>query len=168
MVAFESNLDMKGTYHAVRYFFDKKYPIIKRKSGVWGDVSSVVLDGMPKQQSHINNVENRMVDHSIYAGAIYAIHYAIAGCTDISQKIIKQRFINGLEVYKIREIIGIYGHATCDKKIRIAACEFADCIEPSCDRFKVPKDIIPNLHVYIDDTEKPPMKVVTVSMKHEN
>lgn len=87
MVAFESNLDMKGTCHAVRYFFDKKYPIIKRKSGIWGNVSSVVLDGMPKQQSRINHVENRMVDHSIYAGAIYAIHYAIAGCTDISLKL---------------------------------------------------------------------------------
>lgn len=147
-MALFQELDVKATYHRVRWFFDECYPQIKRKSGSWGDYKSPAITGMPKAPSGGNSSERRMVDHSLYASALYAVKFAMRGCTHDSQLIIQHRFIEDHTIRETKGSLGISGNASFQKLMKQAACEFADCIEPACDYYHVPDDIIPDLHSY--------------------
>ena len=146
MVALFDELDVDGTYHAVRWFFYERLPEIKRKAGAWGDYSSPSVDGMPKAPSAGNGSERRMINHSRYASALYAVRYAIKGCSLTSQKIIQLKYIDELPNWKIKNQIGYKGNGTYNKLVKQAALEFADCIEPACDYYSVEEKIIPDLH----------------------
>ena len=147
MVALFDELDVDETYHAVRWFFYERLPEIKRKAGAWGDYSSPSIDGMPKAPSAGNGSERRMINHSRYASALYAVRYAIKGCSLTSQKIIQLKYIDELPNWKIKNQIGYTGNSTFSSLVKRAACEFADCIEPACDYYAVSEKIIPDLHV---------------------
>lgn len=150
MALFET-LDVNGTYHAVQNFFYDRYPVIKRRSGAWGDYSSPSFDGMPKAPSKGNSTENSMIEHSIYASALYAIHYAIKGCSKESQIIIDGKYIKELPDDTIRRRLVVSGNGAFRRRLQKACCEFADCIDPACERFKVKRgkeELIPELRRY--------------------
>lgn len=147
MVALFDELDVDGTYRAVRWFFYERLPEIKRKAGVWGDYSSPSFDGMRKASSAGNGSERRMINHSRYASALCAVKYALKGCSVVSQKIIQLKYVEELPNWKIKNQIGYKGNGTYNKLVKQAALEFADCIEPACDYYSVEEKIIPDLHV---------------------
>ena len=146
-VALFNELDVDGTCRKVRWFFDERLPEIKRKAGAWGDYTSPSIDGMPKAPSSGNGSERRMINHSRYASALYAVKYSLKGCSITSQKIIKLKFVEELPNWKIKNQIGYKGNGTYNKLVKRAALEFADCIEPACDYYSVEEEIIPDLHV---------------------
>ena len=150
MALFET-LDVNGTYHAVQNFFYDRYPVIKRRSGAWGDYSSPSFDGMPKAPAKGNGTENAMIEHSIYASALYAVHYAIQGCSKESQAIIVGKYIKELSDDTIRCRLAVSGNGAFRRRLKKACCEFADCIDPACERFKVKRGkegLIPKLRRY--------------------
>lgn len=146
MVELSDELDVDGTYRAVIWFFHERLPEIKRKAGAWGDYRSPSVDGMPKAPSGGNRSERRRINHSRYASALYAVRYAIKGCSITSQKIIQLKYIDELPNWKIKNQIGYKGNGTYNKLVKQAALEFADCIEPACDYYFVEEKIIPDLH----------------------
>lgn len=146
-MALFDELDVDETYWKVRWFFYKRLPEIKRKSGAWGDYSSPSIDGMPKAPSQGNGSERRMINHSLYASALFAVKFAIKGCDKTSQIIIQLKYIDESPNWKIKRRIGYTGNDTFNRLTKKAACEFADCIEPACDFYSVPENIIPDLHV---------------------
>ena len=148
MEALFDELDVDGTYRTVRWFFYERLPEIKRKAGAWGDYSSPSVDGMPKAPSAGNGSERRMINHSRYASALYAVRYAIRGCSVVGQKIIELKFIEELPNWKIKQQIGYTGNSTFNNLVKRTACEFADCIEPACDYYSVEEAIIPDLHLH--------------------
>lgn len=148
MVALFDELDIKGTYRCVRWFLYDRLPEIKRKAGAWGDYTSPSIDGMPKAPSSGNGSERRMVNHAVYSSALYAVQYAFKGCSTTSQTILKLKYIEEMPNWKIKSKIGYQGNDTFNRLVKKAACEFADCIEPACDLYAVPEEIIPDLHIY--------------------
>lgn len=151
-MALFQELDVDGTYHAVQWFFYDRYPVIKRRSGAWDDYSSPSLDGMPKAPSAGNTSEQSMIQHSEYASAYYAVHYAVGGCSRDSQIIIKGKYLGNLSDAEVRERLLINGNGAFRRRIKKACCEFADCIDPACEKFHVKRgngDLIPKLRRYI-------------------
>lgn len=151
MMALFETLDVNGTYHAVQNFFYDRYPVIKRRSGAWGDYSSPSFDGMPKAPVKGNGTESAMIEHSIYASALYAVHYAIQGCSSESQAIIVGKYIKELPDDTIRCRLAVSGNGAFRRRLKKACCEFADCIDPACEMFKVKRGkegLIPELRCY--------------------
>lgn len=151
-MALFDELDVDGTYHAVQWFFYDRYPVIKRRSGAWDDYSSPSLDGMPKAPSAGNTSEKSMIQHSTYASAYYAVQYAIRGCSHDSQIIIKGKYIGNLSDDQVRARLLINGNGAFRRRVKRACCEFADCIDPACEKFNVQRgehDLIPKLRKYL-------------------
>ena len=148
MVQLFPQLDKDRTFFKVQDFLYNAYPEIKRRAGSWGDYSSPTVDDMPKALSYGNSSERRMIEHALYGSAVYAVHYAIKHCSATSQIIIKCRYFEELSNSKVKARIGYSGNDAYYSRLKSACAEFADCLEPACNYYGVPEEIIPDLHVY--------------------
>ncbi len=155
-MALFQELDVVGTYHAVQWFFYDRYPVIKRRSGTWGDYTSPSIDGMPKAPSKGNSSEKKMIEHGVYASACYAVQYALEGCSHESQIILVGKYIKGMSDDDVKERLAISGNGAFRRRLKRACCEFADCIVPACETFKVARkgedSLIPELRRYVKET----------------
>lgn len=143
-------IDKTETIQNVRDFFneDKYYPTIKRRSGEYG-LKSPQMDVTGVHGSRFgNSSENMMMMFTEYSQANRAVEEAIKGCCLVSQIIIRKRYIERLEIYRIRPLINRYGHETYDNADKKACLELADCIERKAWELSVDKQIIPNLLVF--------------------
>lgn len=143
-------IDKTETIQNVRDFFseDKYYPTIKRRSGEYG-LKSPQMDITGISGSRFgNSSENMMIMFNEYSQANRAVEEAIKGCCLVSQIIIQKRYIERLEIYRIRPLINRYGHETYDNADKKACLELADCIERKAWELSVDKQIIPNLLVF--------------------
>ncbi|QZN93802.1 hypothetical protein KZE55_04560 [Limosilactobacillus panis] len=143
-------IDKTETIQNVRDFFneDKYYPTIKRRSGEYG-LKSPQMDVTGVHGSRFgNSSENMMMMFTEYSQANRAVEEAIEGCCLVSQIIIRKRYIERLEIYRIRPLINRYGHETYDNADKKACLELADCIERKAWELNVDKQIIPNLLVF--------------------
>lgn len=143
-------IDKTETIQNVRDFFneDKYYPTIKRRSGEYG-LKSPQMDVTGVHGSRFgNSSENMMMMFTEYSQANRAVEEAIEGCCLVSQIIIRKRYIERLEIYRIRPLINRYGHETYDNADKKACLELADCIERKAWELSVDKQIIPNLLVF--------------------
>lgn len=143
-------IDKTKTIQNVRDFFseDKYYPTIKRRSGEYG-LKSPQMDITGISGSRFgNSSENMMLMFNEYSQANRAVEEAIKGCCLVSQIIIQKRYIERLEIYRIRPLINRYGHETYDNADKKACLELADCLERKAWECNVDKQIIPNLLVF--------------------
>lgn len=143
-------IDKTETIQNVRDFFneDKYYPTIKRRSGEYG-LKSPQMDVTGVSGSRFgNSSENMMLMFNEYSQANRAVEEAIKGCCLVSQIIIQKRYIERLEIYRIRPLINRYGHETYDNADKKACLELADCLERKAWENNVDREIIPNLLVF--------------------
>ena len=143
-------IDKTETIQNVRDFFseDKYYPTIKRRSGEYG-LKSPQMDVTGISGSRFgNSSENMMIMFTEYSQANRAVEEAIKGCCLVSQIIIQKRYIERLEIYRIRPLINRYGHETYDNADKKACLELADCLERKAWENNVDREIIPNLLVF--------------------
>jgi ArpU family phage transcriptional regulator len=143
-------IDKTETIQNVRNFFseDKYYPTIKRRSGEYG-LKSPQMDITGVHGSRFgNSSEKMMMMFTEYSQANRAVDDAIKGCRLVSQIIIQKRYIERLEIYRIRPLINRYGHETYDNADKYACLEFADCLERKAWENNVDREIIPNLLVF--------------------
>lgn len=143
-------IDKTETIQNVRDFFseDKYYPTIKRRSGEYG-LKSPQMDITGISGSRFgNSSENMMLMFNEYSQANRAVEEAIKGCRLVSQIIIQKRYIERLEIYRIRPLINRYGHETYDNADKYACLEFADCLARKAWENNVDREIIPNLLVF--------------------
>ena len=143
-------IDKTETIQNVRDFFneDKYYPTIKRRSGEYG-LKSPQMDITGISGSRFgNSSENMMMMFTEYSQANRTVDEAIKGCRLVSQIIIQKRYIERLEIYRIRPLINRYGHETYDNADKYACLEFADCLERKAWENNVDREIIPNLLVF--------------------
>lgn len=143
-------IDKTETIQNVRDFFneDKYYPTIKRRSGEYG-LKSPQMDITGISGSRFgNSSENMMIMFNEYSQANRAVEEAIKGCCLVSQIIIQKRYIERLEIYRIRPLINRFGHETYDNADKKACLELADCLERKAWELSVDKQIIPNLLVF--------------------
>lgn len=143
-------IDKTETIQNVRDFFneDKYYPTIKRRSGEYG-LKSPQMDITGISGSRFgNSSENMMMMFTEYSQANRAVEEAIKGCCLVSQIIIQKRYIERLEIYRIRPLINRFGHETYDNADKKACLELADCLERKAWELSVDKQIIPNLLVF--------------------
>lgn len=143
-------LDKEATIAKVREFFseDKYYPTIKRRSGEYG-LKSPQMDVTGIRGSRFgNSTEKMMIMFNEYAKAKQTVDDAIVGCRLVSQIIIQKRYIDRLEIYRIRPLINRYGHETYTNADKYACLEFADCLARKAWENNVDSEIIPNLLVF--------------------
>lgn len=143
-------IDKTKTIQNVRDFFseDKYYPTIKRRSGEYG-LKSPQMDITGIHGSRFgNSSESMMIMFDEYSQANRTVDDAIKGCRLVSQIIIQKRYIERLEIYRIRPLINRYGHETYDNADKYACLEFADCLERKAWENNVDREIIPNLLVF--------------------
>lgn len=143
-------IDKTETIQNVRDFFneDKYYPTIKRRSGEYG-LKSPQMDVTGIHGSRFgNSTEKMMIMFDEYTNANRAVEEAIEGCCLVSQIIIQKRYIDRLEIYRIRPLINRYGHETYTNADKYACLEFADCLARKAWENNVNREIIPNLLVF--------------------
>ena len=143
-------LDKEATIAKVREFFseDKYYPTIKRRSGEYG-LKSPQMDVTGIRGSRFgNSTEKMMIMFNEYAKAKQTVDDAIVGCRLVSQIIIQKRYIDRLEIYRIRPLINRYGHETYTNADKYACLEFADCLARKAWENNIDSEIIPNLLVF--------------------
>lgn len=129
-----------------RFFFnDRYYPTIRRRAGQWALKSSVKDDvGGSSGTSVENQTETEFLRISHYRKALRSVQYAIDGCSDRSQKILKYEYQQRLQIQQVRELIGLYGHDTFRKADQHACYEFVQTIGTARVLFEV-TDIVPML-----------------------
>lgn len=143
-------LDKKATIKKVREFFSENeyYPTIKRRAGEYG-LKSPQMDITGIRGSRFgNSTEKMMVMFAEYAKAKRTVDDAIAGCRQMSQVILKKRYIDGWGIYDVRPLVNRYGHETYTNADKYACLEFADCLERKAWENNVDSEIIPNLLVF--------------------
>ena len=89
-----------------------------------------------------------MVMFAEYAKAKRTVDDAIAGCRQMSQVILKKRYIDGWGIYDVRPLVNRYGHETYTNADKYACLEFSDCLERKAWENNVDSEIIPNLLVF--------------------
>lgn len=143
-------IDKTETIQNVRNFFseDKYYPTIKRRSGEYG-LKSPQMDVTGIHGSRFgNSTEKMMVMFAEYDKAKRTVDDAIIGCRQISQVILKKRYIDGWDIYDVRPLVNRYGHETYTNADKYACLEFADCLARKAWENNVDREIIPNLLVF--------------------
>ena len=143
-------IDKTETIQNVRDFFneDKYYPTIKRRSGEYG-LKSPQMDVTGIHGSCFgNSTEKMMVMFAEYDKAKRTVDDAIAGCRQMSQVILKKRYIDGWDIYDVRPLVNRYGHETYTNADKYACLEFADCLARKAWENNVNREIIPNLLVF--------------------
>lgn len=140
------NINEEETIANVKTFFfnEKYYPTIRRRSGDWG-LKSPQMDvtGIPASGGGNHN-EEKYLDVAHYRQAKRAVEYAIAGCKQRSQQILKYEYQQQLPIVECKELVGLYGHDTYQHADRYACFEFADTISVARVLFFV-TDLIPEL-----------------------
>lgn len=126
------------------FFKEKYYPTIRRRSGDWGLKSPQMdITGVPASRGgNANEDKYLMITH--YRQAKRAVDYAIAGCRQRSQEILKYRYLQQLPVDVVRERVKLYGHETYINADRYACFEFADTMTVARIMYGV-SDLIPDL-----------------------
>lgn len=150
MVGLIPEIDKTETIQNVRNFFseDKYYPTIKRRSGEYG-LKSPQMDVTGIHGSRFgNSTEKMMVMFAEYDKAKRTVDDAIIGCRQISQVILKKRYIDGWDIYDVRPLVNRYGHETYTNADKYACLEFADCLARKAWENNVDREIIPNLLVF--------------------
>lgn len=126
------------------FFSEKYYPTIKRRSGDWG-LKSPQMDVTGIPAAHGGNYnEDKYLTIAHYRQAKRAVDYAIKGCQQRSQEILKFRYVQRLSVDRVKDCIHLYGHDTYIQADRYACFEFADTISAARVLFSV-TDLIPEL-----------------------
>ena len=122
------NINEEATVANVHmFFFDEKYyPSIRRRSGDWGLKSPQIdVTGIPASGGGNHN-EDVYLEVTHYRQAKRAVEYAIAGCKQRSQQILKYEYQQQLPIVECKELVGLYGHDTYQHADRYACFEFAD------------------------------------------
>lgn len=140
------NVNEEDTIANVKAFFfnEKYYPTIRRRSGDWG-LKSPQMDvaGIPASGGGNHN-EEKYLDVAHYRQAKRAVEYAIAGCKQRSQQILKHEYQQQLPIVECKELVGLYGHDTYQHADRYACFEFAETIEAARVLYCV-TDLIPKI-----------------------
>ena len=143
-------VDKKATIIKVQQFFSDadQYPQIRRRAWFAGIKSPQIdVTGIHGSQKS-NSSEDMMIDYAMYAQAKRAVDIAIAGCSNTgmfpSQKILRYRYIEQLDIGQVKEYLGSkFGHDTYKRADDYACYEFADVMDGVSLAMHVDRKIIP-------------------------
>lgn len=143
-------VDKKATIIKVQKFFSDadQYPQIRRRAWFAGikypQIDVTGIHGSRKS----NSSEDMMIDYAYYAQAKRAVDIAIKGCSNTgmfpSQKILRYRYIEQLDIRQVKEHLGSkFGHDTYKRADDYACYEFADVMDGVSIAMHVDRKIIP-------------------------
>lgn len=140
------DIDTKKTEQKVIDFFNDDYERLCVMSGI--NIKSPILSNTPSAPPIGNSSENQMTRMIWAKGVIGAVSRAINSCSLDSQKLLKLRFIEGQERWKVQNVlhVGKYKYYYLQEK---ACNQFADAFQVQADSYL--DNNKGDLHVYLKD-----------------